>query len=563
MRKKCWKRIFIGALVLLLSVASTDVVYAAMDVSSNTIETNESDEQQVRLVDVIGDTSGQSDLAPTYVYEIEEPVYTEDAIMTAEWLAADTTSYASDYIYRQLSDKEKILYDRLQKTCENYMNTTIDAVSITKNGETCYYTGLVDISDLNLEYTRAYYVALMFRYNNGQYYFLNQTIWRSRTDSTTNICKAIGVGIYNDYQNGEDRQAITAQFMNKVEEYQTLAAEQIGVLAKERAIHNKLCNEVDYIKNDYDQSAVSALLMGETVCAGYAQAFELICNSIGIETVGVTSLTHEWNKVLIDGHWYNVDATWGDKGSTLVTYDYFNKSDNYYAEYSSYCASSHTPCEYWEGVLPACNYDMDLNGNSSPNFGDSDDDDEYQQILRGWITGEDGKLRYYDNNGKMVTNQFVFDGIYTYYLQADGTPMTDRLTYHPDGEHIIYFDKNGHEVFERFQYCPSVGYTCYFDSNGYIYKDQITFYDNHVYYLNQDGRMEQSGWFRFANGRDYGYAESDGTLRANGFSYDPWGRVVFYHWNGMVARGLISDGVWYYSMDLTDGHYLGQFQVTN
>ena len=48
---------------------------------------------------------------------------------------------------------------------------------------------------------------------------------------------------------------------------------------------------------------------------------------------------------------------------------------------------------------------------------------------------------------------------------------------------------------------------------------------------------------------------------ATGFSYDPYGRVVFYHWNGMVARGLISDGVYYYNMDADDGHYLGQFPV--
>lgn len=166
-----------------------------------------------------------------------------------------------------------------------------------------------------------------------------------------------------------------------------------------------------------------------------------------------------------------------------------------------------------------------------------------------------------DTNPPSEVNKFVFDGSYTYYLQADGTPMKDRMTYHPDGEHIIYFDVNGHELFNTFQYCPNVGYTCYFDSNGYLYKDKITFVNNKPYYLDNDGRMRQTGWFRFANGVDFGYANGDGTLMSSGFSYDPWGRVVFYHWNGMVARGLISDGVWYYSMSTTDGHYLGQFPV--
>lgn len=116
-----------------------------------------------------------------------------------------------------------------------------------------------------------------------------------------------------------------------------------------------------------------------------------------------------------------------------------------------------------------------------------------------------------------VTNQFAFDGSYTYYMQADGTSMKDRLTYHPDGEHIIYFDTEGHEVFTNFQYCPSVGYTCYFDSQGYLYKDQITFVGNSVYYLNANGAMEQGGWFQFANGLDYGFANSDGTLITTGF----------------------------------------------
>lgn len=175
-------------------------------------------------------------------------------------------------------------------------------------------------------------------------------------------------------------------------------------------------------------------------------------------------------------------------------------------------------------------------------------------------TDADGNVHAYYPDGTPIRNQFIFDGYFTYYIQADGTAMKDNLTYHPDGTHIICFDNKGHEVFMDFYYCSKVGYTCYFDSLGYIYKDQITFVGNKTYYLNGDGKMENSGWFRFANGRDYGYANSDGTLKTNQFSYDAWGRVVFYHWNGMVARGLITDGVYYYNMDETDGHYLGSFQ---
>lgn len=179
----------------------------------------------------------------------------------------------------------------------------------------------------------------------------------------------------------------------------------------------------------------------------------------------------------------------------------------------------------------------------------------------GLVYSGDGTQYLCDTNFKRVTNDFVFDGRYTYYAQADGTPMKNRLTYHPDGEHIIYFDTQGHEVFSKFQYCESVGYTCYFDSQGYIYKDQLTFVDRVPYYLNANGKMEDSGWFQFANGLDYGYADSNGVLINNKFANDNQGRVVYYHWNGMAARGLISDGLWYYSMDINDGHYLGRFKA--
>lgn len=180
-------------------------------------------------------------------------------------------------------------------------------------------------------------------------------------------------------------------------------------------------------------------------------------------------------------------------------------------------------------------------------------------MINAWVTGDDGEIRCTDKDGYMVTNQFMFDGQYTYYLMANGAPMKDRMTYHPDGVHIIYFDEYGHEVFGNFQYSKNDNATYYFDSQGYIYKDQITFWNGSTYYLNADGKMEQNGWFEFANGRDLGYGTSTGALMNQGFSYDAKGRSVYFHWNGMVARGLISDGTWYYLMDETDGHLKGKF----
>ncbi len=175
------------------------------------------------------------------------------------------------------------------------------------------------------------------------------------------------------------------------------------------------------------------------------------------------------------------------------------------------------------------------------------------------ISGGDWNGKYYYLGGLKMTDIFFSDGRYTYYLQADGTAMKNRLTYHPDGIHLIYFDDKGHELFDKFQYCADVKYTCYFDTNGYLYKDVITFSNGKAYYLDGTGKMKQNEYFKFDNGVDLGYAQADGSLMNTGFGYDPFGNTVFYHWNGMIARGLITDGTWYYDMDLTDGHLVGKF----
>ncbi len=145
----------------------------------------------------------------------------------------------------------------------------------------------------------------------------------------------------------------------------------------------------------------------------------------------------------------------------------------------------------------------------------------------------------YTVNGELVRDAFFCDGTDTYFLQADGTPMKDRLTYHPDGEHIIYFDENGHEVFSNFAHVKKsiagdpVDDLCFFDVYGHMYVNVLTYNKEGtaVYYANAYGVMERHGWFRFAKGaggiaeamglseRDCCYANEDGTLDLSTVAY--------------------------------------------
>lgn len=157
---------------------------------------------------------------------------------------------------------------------------------------------------------------------------------------------------------------------------------------------------------------------------------------------------------------------------------------------------------------------------------------------------EDGSVRCFDKSGNAVINDFKCDGTYTYYFQADGTAMKERLTYHPNGVEVIYFDSYGHEVFSNFDIVRKtiegnpVRDLCFFNVYGYLYVDVLT-YDQagvNLYYANPYGVMECSGWFEFSpkQGGGYGYANTDGTLMCNQYTYDWNGNLVYMEGDGSM-----------------------------
>lgn len=71
----------------------------------------------------------------------------------------------------------------------------------------------------------------------------------------------------------------------------------------------------------------SGVLFDKTaVCGGYAEAFKVLADAAGLESVYVTGLAnsgpHAWNKVKVDGKWRMIDTTWNEGGN-----DYFLLTD--------------------------------------------------------------------------------------------------------------------------------------------------------------------------------------------------------------------------------------------
>lgn len=117
-----------------------------------------------------------------------------------------------------------------------------------------------------------------------------------------------------------------------------------------KAVNDYICKNTVYAHHliDYNQAyddsqtAYGSLVLGQTVCAGYSRAANLLLNACQVEAIyvkgwvpGEDGGSHAWSMVKLDsdGEWFHLDVTWNDmddEGSW--NYDYFLKSDDWFAQ---------------------------------------------------------------------------------------------------------------------------------------------------------------------------------------------------------------------------------------
>ena len=98
-------------------------------------------------------------------------------------------------------------------------------------------------------------------------------------------------------------------------------------------LHDDLAERVVYMETTNAHNAYGALVNGKCVCEGYARAYQILLNRLGIPCltvpgVGTTSKgdePHAWNMLCIDGSWVQTDVTWDD--GTPVFHYYYNCTD--------------------------------------------------------------------------------------------------------------------------------------------------------------------------------------------------------------------------------------------
>ena len=116
---------------------------------------------------------------------------------------------------------------------------------------------------------------------------------------------------------------------------------------KIRAVHDWMVNNCRYDLNyaNVSHSMEGFIYNNTAVCDGYAKTFEYFMSVLDIPCETVTSSTHAWNRVVVDGRWLSIDVCWDDpvgRGDT-IRYNYFLISEEQMAS-----VRSHTAIAYYD-----------------------------------------------------------------------------------------------------------------------------------------------------------------------------------------------------------------------
>ena len=105
---------------------------------------------------------------------------------------------------------------------------------------------------------------------------------------------------------------------------EALSKQNMTLKDKLLAIHDYIINHTKYDteKNNngsskyHSNTAYGVFMEGYATCNGYADAYALALDKLGVKNYKVSSNTHIWNAVYFDDEWLHIDLTWDDPVST-------------------------------------------------------------------------------------------------------------------------------------------------------------------------------------------------------------------------------------------------------
>ncbi len=258
------------------------------------------------------------------------------------------------YGYLHLSDSEKAVYDQIVEAAKNY-TPEINSINATVTDD--------QIQKI-LDYISRDYPEMFWFQRGATFYY----------DTTTHIVNRLKLVYCMTPEETASRQAkIDAElqaFLSRItddmSDYEVtlriyeniIKLVDYDTIGLERQKKTTLSAEVP----DDLRSIYGVFVNKKAVCAGYARAMQYLLNLCGMECIYVTSDTHAWNVIKLEGDYYHLDVTWGDGTDTKK-----EKVQSQAVNYDCFCITteevlrldSHKP----EAILPLpkctatkCNY---------------------------------------------------------------------------------------------------------------------------------------------------------------------------------------------------------------
>lgn len=270
--------------------------------------------------------------------------------------------YSSNYLYNRLDANKREFWDRLNKVCYLYLTNNLDAVNV--GGGYAIAQNQINYKNLGLSDSEAGNVFVMFAYSNPQYYFLESGVVPRDPNGYWLLF------FYEKFQYGSTRKSETAKVKAKIDSMKAKIQKGSNDVQKARIAHDLIIENIEYDPgfqqelvqpfSKYHQGIYSVLFEDYTVCAGYTKMFELLMNSVGIDTIGVTSKIHAWNVICLNDSWYYVDLTWDDLDGRYgyqKRYVYFGVSESRLTGELEQ-RDGHKKESFYKGLTPKCSKDF-------------------------------------------------------------------------------------------------------------------------------------------------------------------------------------------------------------
>ncbi len=240
------------------------------------------------------------------------------------------------------------------------------------SGGSSYVLGEVINGDMGVSAYQAQSLFVIFSYANPQYYFLNNSYVYGEKLISGQVKDVFYPGIYDQFARGNTRNLMTAQFKAQIDFMRNQVLKGANDLEKAKIAHDLIVDKIMYDPGfdtlpqfsqpytPYHQSAYSVFCDDYTVCAGYTKAFEILMNSVQIDTLGITSSSHAWNLIRLNDSWYCIDLTWDDmdgREGLAAQYSFFGVSESRLTNELDQ-QSSHQKEAMYTGMTPKCTRDL-------------------------------------------------------------------------------------------------------------------------------------------------------------------------------------------------------------